>query len=41
VLDGETVLASGLQGGESVVTEGQLLLTNGARVAARAPKPGA
>jgi RND family efflux transporter MFP subunit len=41
VLDGETVLASGLQGGESVVTEGQLLLTNGARVAARAPKSGA
>ena len=41
VLDGETVLESGLQGGESVVTEGQLLLTNGSRVAPRAPKPGA
>jgi RND family efflux transporter MFP subunit len=41
VLDGETVLESGLQGGESVVTEGQLLLTNGARVAPRAAKSGA
>ncbi len=42
VLDGETVLESGLKGGESVVTEGQLLLTNGSRVAPRPPKkPGA
>ena len=42
VLDGETVLESGLEGGETVVTEGQLLLTNGSRVAPRAPKkPGA
>ena len=41
VLDGETVLESGLQGGEIVVTEGQLLLTNGSRVAPRTPKPGA
>ena len=42
VLDGETVLESGLKGGESVVIEGQLLLTNGSRVAPRPPKkPGA
>lgn len=41
VLDGETVLESGLQGGESVVIEGQLLLTNGSRVAPRGPKSGA
>ena len=41
VLDGDTVLESGLEGGETVVTEGQLLLTNGSRVAPRAAKPGA
>jgi multidrug efflux system membrane fusion protein len=41
VLDGQTVLESGLNGGETVVTEGQLLLTNGSRVAPRAAKPGA
>jgi multidrug efflux system membrane fusion protein len=41
VLDGQTVLESGLSGGETVVTEGQLLLTNGSRVAPRAAKPGA
>jgi RND family efflux transporter MFP subunit len=41
VLDGQTVLESGLQGDETVVTEGQLLLTNGSRVSPRAPKPGA
>jgi RND family efflux transporter MFP subunit len=40
VLDSETVLESGLEGGETVVTEGQLLLTNGSRVAPRAPKTG-
>jgi RND family efflux transporter MFP subunit len=40
VLDSETVLESGLSGGETVVTEGQLLLTNGSRVAPRAPKAG-
>lgn len=34
-LDGETVLESGLDGGETVVVEGQLRLTNGSRVAAR------
>jgi RND family efflux transporter MFP subunit len=31
----ETALESGLQGGETVVTDGFLLLTNGARVAPR------
>ncbi len=35
---GETVIASGLKAGESVVTEGQLLLSNGTRVAPRAPR---
>ena len=34
----ESVIASGLKGGETVVTEGQLLLSNGTRVNARAPK---
>jgi RND family efflux transporter MFP subunit len=41
VVEGETVLESGLQGGETVVTEGQLLLTNGSKVAPRGAKPGA
>jgi RND family efflux transporter MFP subunit len=41
VLDAETVLESGLEGGETVVTDGQLLLTNGSRVNPRGPKPGA
>jgi RND family efflux transporter MFP subunit len=40
VLDSESVLASGLEGGETVVTNGQLLLSNGTKVAARAPKVG-
>jgi multidrug efflux system membrane fusion protein len=40
VLDNETVLESGLQGGETVVTEGQLLLTNGSRVNLRDAKAG-
>jgi membrane fusion protein, multidrug efflux system len=35
----DTVIASGLKGGETVVTEGQLLLSNGTRVSPRAPKP--
>jgi multidrug efflux system membrane fusion protein len=35
----ETVLESGLQGGETVVTDGFLLLTNGARVTVRGSKP--
>jgi membrane fusion protein, multidrug efflux system len=39
-LGDEIVLESGLQGGETVVTEGQLLLTSGARVAVRAAKAG-
>ncbi len=36
----ETVLESGLEGGETVVTDGQLLLTNGTRVAPRERKAG-
>ena len=35
----QSVIASGLNGGETVVTDGQLLLSNGARVNARQPKP--
>jgi multidrug efflux system membrane fusion protein len=34
----ESVIASGLNGGETVVTEGQLLLSKGTRVNIRAPK---
>ncbi len=37
ISDGQTVLTSGLQGGETVVTDGHLLLTNGARVVVRQP----
>jgi membrane fusion protein, multidrug efflux system len=37
-MDNEIVLASGLQGGETVVTDGHLLLTNGARVTVRQPR---
>lgn len=33
-----SVIASGLKGGETVVTDGQLLLSNGTRVNARPPK---
>jgi len=40
VLGSESVLASGLDGGETVVTNGQLLLSNGTKVAVRAPKVG-
>jgi len=40
VLDGEAVIESGLDGGETVVTEGQLQLTNGSRVNPRQPKAG-
>jgi multidrug efflux system membrane fusion protein len=36
---GETVITAGLNGGETVVTEGQLLLSEGKRVAPQAPKP--
>jgi multidrug efflux system membrane fusion protein len=35
----DTVVASGLNGGETVVAEGQLLLSDGTRVSPRAPKP--
>ena len=34
----DSVVASGLNGGEMVVTEGQLLLSNGTRVNPRPPK---
>ena len=34
----ETVIASGLSGGETVVTDGQLLLSDGTRVSPRPPK---
>ena len=40
VLGSESVLASGLDGGETVVTNGQLLLSNGTKVSVRAPKVG-
>ena len=36
VQQNETILESGLEGGETVVTDGQLRLTNGARVTPRA-----
>jgi len=39
-MDSETVLESGLNGGETVVTEGQLLLRNGSKVSAREIKTG-
>jgi RND family efflux transporter MFP subunit len=41
VVGAETVIESGLAGGETVVTNGHLLLTNGARVAVRERKAGA
>src|SRR5499427_2214074 len=40
VLGSESVLARGLEGGETVVNNGQLLLSNGTKVAIRAPKVG-
>ena len=40
VVDIESVIASGLDGGETVVTNGQLLLSNGTKVAPRGPKVG-
>jgi RND family efflux transporter MFP subunit len=40
VLGGESVLASGLDGGETVVTSGQMLLAEGSKVVIRAPKAG-
>lgn len=36
--DGETIILSGLEGGEMVVTEGALLVSNGGAVAIRDPK---
>ena len=39
-LEGETVLEDGLEGGETVVVEGHLRLTNGSRVSARAVAAG-
>jgi membrane fusion protein, multidrug efflux system len=39
-LGSDSVLESGLDGGESVVTEGQLLLSNGTKVSARQIKAG-
>lgn len=40
VVDREAVISSGLQGGETVVTDGQLLLADGVRVNPRQPKAG-
>jgi RND family efflux transporter MFP subunit len=40
VLEAETVVASGLNGGEVVVTSGHLLLSNGAKVVVRDAKAG-
>jgi RND family efflux transporter MFP subunit len=40
VVEAEAALSSGLEGGETVVTEGQLLLANGVRVTPRQPKAG-
>jgi membrane fusion protein, multidrug efflux system len=36
----EAVISQGLNGGETVVTDGQLLLTEGVRVTPRTPKVG-
>ena len=41
VFGDETVIATGLSGGETVVTNGQLSLSNGTKVAPRGPKTGA
>jgi multidrug efflux system membrane fusion protein len=40
VIESETVIATGLKGGEAVVTAGQLLLTNGSQVVVRDAKTG-
>jgi membrane fusion protein, multidrug efflux system len=40
VIGGESVLSGELKGGEVVVTNGQLLLSNGTKVAVREPKAG-
>jgi hypothetical protein len=39
-MENQTVIASGLEGGESVVTDGHLRLTNGSRVVVRPAAPG-
>jgi membrane fusion protein, multidrug efflux system len=39
-MDGETIVTDGLTGNETVVTEGQLRLSNGTRVAPREATPG-
>jgi RND family efflux transporter MFP subunit len=39
-MEQEAVIAGGLQGGEAIVTEGQLRLTDGTRVAVRGPRTG-
>jgi RND family efflux transporter MFP subunit len=38
--EGEAVIGKGLEGGEIIVTDGQLMLTNGSRVAPRQAKAG-
>ena len=40
VVDAQAVIESGLEGGEMVVTEGHLQITEGSRVSARGPKTG-
>jgi len=40
VLESDSVISSGLAGGETVVTNGQLQLSNGTKVAPRGPKVG-
>jgi RND family efflux transporter MFP subunit len=40
VVGGQSVLSSGLQGGETVVSNGQLLLSDGAKVDVRESKAG-
>jgi membrane fusion protein, multidrug efflux system len=40
VLESDSVISSGLTGGETVVTNGQLQLSNGTKVAPRGPKVG-
>jgi hypothetical protein len=39
--DGQSVISAGLSSGEDVVTDGQLLLSEGTPIAPRAPKAGA
>jgi multidrug efflux pump subunit AcrA (membrane-fusion protein) len=40
VMGADSVIASGLNGGETVVLNGQLLLSNGTKVEPRGPKAG-